>query len=344
MDDSALARYQRMRPWADPLIWLLVMTLLCALETVVAIWDARSAGRDVHSWEIVAWEASSHIALLVLVPGVIAWEARHPLRLSTLRQVWPWHLLASLVFSVAHVALMVALRTAVYALWGQRYDFGPWWTNWLYEYLKDVRAYALLLMGLQTYRLVMLRWQGEARVLDEPEPPLMTGTSEPNTNTALDRIEKLAIKFEAHGPSDRGTGMPGLEQPQPAAPTGGPLAAAPPATPPPAAPRYPERFLVRKLRHEFLIAARDIAWVQAQANYVALHVAGHDYLLRDTMTRFAQQLDPARFVRVHRSYLVNLDAVAAIEPLDSGDAKLLMRGGGTVPCSRRYRGALRGSP
>lgn len=117
----------------------------------------------------------------------------------------------------------------------------------------------------------------------------------------------------------------------------------PAPTAPLAPPPRPERFLVRKLRREFLIAAQDIAWLQAEANYVGLHVHGHDYLLRSTLTDFLTQLDPARFVRVHRSYAVNLDAIAEIEPLDSGDARLRMKDGSTAPCSRRYRSALAGN-
>ena len=97
---------------------------------------------------------------------------------------------------------------------------------------------------------------------------------------------------------------------------------------------------MRKLRREFLIAANDIEWLQAQGNYVGLHVNGHDYLLRSTLADFMTQLDPARFARVHRSYVVNLDQVAEIEPLEAGDARLLMKGGTRVPCSRRYRDAL----
>jgi len=109
---------------------------------------------------------------------------------------------------------------------------------------------------------------------------------------------------------------------------------------PPPPPR-PERFLVRKLRREFLIAATDIDWLQAEGNYVGLHVNGHDYLLRATLTDFLTQLDPDRFVRVHRSHAVNLGRLKEIEPLDGGDARLHMHDGTTVPCSRRYRDALR---
>ncbi|MDQ7971039.1 MAG: LytTR family DNA-binding domain-containing protein [Rhodocyclaceae bacterium] len=123
----------------------------------------------------------------------------------------------------------------------------------------------------------------------------------------------------------------------------GDAARAPPEPLPPEAsapPARPERFLVRKLRREFLIAAADIDWLQAQGNYVGLHVNGHDYLLRATLTDFLAQLDPARFVRVHRSHAVNLDRIREIEPTDGGDARLHLHDGSVVPCSRRYREAL----
>ncbi|MHA6205047.1 LytTR family DNA-binding domain-containing protein [Dyella soli] len=103
----------------------------------------------------------------------------------------------------------------------------------------------------------------------------------------------------------------------------------------------PERFLVRKLGREFLVAAREIEWAQASGNYVNLHVRGRDYPLRATMSGIEERLDPQRFVRVHRSYLVNLDYLAEIEPLETGDARLVMRDGATVPCSRRFRAQLR---
>lgn len=103
----------------------------------------------------------------------------------------------------------------------------------------------------------------------------------------------------------------------------------------------PERFLVRKLGKEFLIAAREIEWLQASGNYVNLHVRGRDYPLRATMAGIEERLDPQRFVRVHRSYLVNLDYLVEIEPLETGDARLTLRDGATVPCSRRFRNQLR---
>lgn len=104
----------------------------------------------------------------------------------------------------------------------------------------------------------------------------------------------------------------------------------------------PERFLVRKLGREFLVAAADIEWLQAAGNYVNLRVRGHDYPLRSTIAGIEARLDPRQFARVHRSYIVNLGQVASIEPLDAGEARLHLKDGGVLPCSRRYRQALRG--
>ena len=103
----------------------------------------------------------------------------------------------------------------------------------------------------------------------------------------------------------------------------------------------PERFLVRKLGKEYLLPAAEVEFLQAWGNYVNLRVRVHDYSLRATMASIEARLDPARFVSVHRSYIVNLDYVQEIEPLDSGDARARMRDGGQEPVSRRYRDNLR---
>ncbi len=98
---------------------------------------------------------------------------------------------------------------------------------------------------------------------------------------------------------------------------------------------------MRKLGKEFLLPAAEIESVQAWGNYVNLRVRGHDYPLRSTMAAIEQRLEAKRFVRVHRSYVVNLDFVVEIEPLDSGDARAKLRDGSHVPVSRRYRDELR---
>jgi DNA-binding LytR/AlgR family response regulator len=101
--------------------------------------------------------------------------------------------------------------------------------------------------------------------------------------------------------------------------------------------------MVRKLGKEFLIAANEIEWLHAQGNYVNLQVRGRAYPLRSTMSAVQALLDPEKFVRLHRSHIVNLDFLLEIEPLDTGDARLKLRDGTLVGCSRTYRDALRAS-
>ncbi|WVK02568.1 LytTR family DNA-binding domain-containing protein [Xanthomonas campestris pv. olitorii] len=119
------------------------------------------------------------------------------------------------------------------------------------------------------------------------------------------------------------------------------LLAAPDEGPPVEPLDRPERFLVRKLGRDFLVATADIEWIQASGNYVNLHVRGHDYPLRSTMAAIEAKLDPAVFVRIHRSYLVNLGQVQAIEPSDSGDARVHLRDASVLPCSRSHLAGLR---
>jgi DNA-binding LytR/AlgR family response regulator len=192
-------------------------------------------------------------------------------------------LLATVPFSLIHVVAMVGIRKLVYAAAGSEYEYGHWPREFLYEYLKDVRTYAFLLGIVYLYRFILLRLQGEARLLTAPE-----------AGPAVETVER------------------------------------------------PERFLVRKVGAEFLVPARDIEWLEAAENYVNLHVRGRVYPLRSTMTAIQDRLDPQRFIRVHRSYIVNLDFLVQIEPTDAGDAQLILKDGARVPCSRRYRQSLKG--
>ena len=68
-----------------------------------------------------------------------------------------------------------------------------------------------------------------------------------------------------------------------------------------------------------------------------LHLGEHSYLARSSLTALAAKLDPDRFVRVHRSALVNVDRIARLEPCGHGDQLLTLEGGRQLTLSRRYR-------
>ncbi len=281
MSNQATFDYRDFQRWRRPFetgFWLVLYGLNATFDSMTSAID--HAGHA--AWQPWVWEWSSALLTLALVPAVVAVERRWPLRFETWRQNLAWHVVASVAFSLIHVVGMIVLRKLAYALAGQYYDFGAWWANFGYEYLKDLRTYFWIIAMLRLYQLWRLRQQGEAKLLTAPD-------------------EGMPVE-----PVDR-----------------------------------PERFLVRKLGREFLLNASEIEWLQASGNYVNLHVRGRDYPLRATMAGIEERLDPLRFVRVHRSYFVNLDYLAEIEPLDSGDARMQLRDGAKIPCSRRYRTALR---
>ena len=279
---AMLDRYlQHRRVWEVGL-WTAWWLLDAAANSVVVIMDIERRGLTFAWWEPVIWEYSSSLVLLALLPAVLAFDRRLPFQAETWRRALPGHLLATIPFSLLHVFGMVGLRNLAYGAVDLPYDFGNWPKELLYEYLKDVRTYASVLIVIYLYRLLLLRLRGETRLLTAPDTGLPA--------EAVDR---------------------------------------------------PSRFLVRKLGAEFLVAAQDIEFLEASENYVNLHVRGRVYPLRSTMTAIQDRLDPGRFVRVHRSYIVNLDFLDQIEPLDTGDARLLLKNGSRIPCSRRYRSALR---
>ncbi|MGJ4749038.1 hypothetical protein ACQV5M_21930, partial [Leptospira sp. SA-E8] len=128
--------------------------------------------RTVPYWEPLFWEVTSNLMVGLLIPALIAFERRFPLRWDTLRRHLPWHLAGTVAFCALHLGGMMALRGLVYAAMNTPYVRDPWLTVFGYEYLKDVRSYVLILAAVLSYRLLLLRLQGEARELGLPDPPV----------------------------------------------------------------------------------------------------------------------------------------------------------------------------
>ncbi|SFU84090.1 LytR/AlgR family response regulator transcription factor [Pseudoduganella namucuonensis] len=103
--------------------------------------------------------------------------------------------------------------------------------------------------------------------------------------------------------------------------------------PPPAQLLVTERGVTRVVRVD------DIEWLETADNYVALHTAGGQPLLRQTLAGLLDKLGPS-FQRCHRRAAVRLASVASVEVDDKGDGELLLHGGARVPLSRQYRPAL----
>jgi two-component system LytT family response regulator len=104
--------------------------------------------------------------------------------------------------------------------------------------------------------------------------------------------------------------------------------------------RYLRRLPVRVGQRVILLDVEDIDWLQAADNYVTIHAAKREHILRSTLAELEQQLDPNRFARIHRSAIVALDRVGELHPSSHGDFEVFLRDGTRLALSRRWREQL----
>ncbi len=101
-----------------------------------------------------------------------------------------------------------------------------------------------------------------------------------------------------------------------------------------------ERLPIKSGGKTYFVRIGDIDWIEAAGNYVRLHVGKEDHLLRESMTALEKRLDPGRFVRVHRSTIVNIERIRDLQPLFRGDYVITLYDGTELPLSRNCRDRL----
>jgi two-component system, LytTR family, response regulator len=113
--------------------------------------------------------------------------------------------------------------------------------------------------------------------------------------------------------------------------------AAPPAE---EAPRWLERLAVKTADRVALLKVDEIDWIEGAGVYVQLHVKGKRHLHRETLSNLEQQLDPSRFVRIHRSTIVNVERVKELVPYFHGEYVVVLNDATKLKLSRSYRDRL----
>jgi len=101
-----------------------------------------------------------------------------------------------------------------------------------------------------------------------------------------------------------------------------------------------DRLVVKAGGTTRFIRVIDIDWIEAAGVYVTLHVGGKELLYRAALNDLAEKLDPRRFVRVHRSALINIESVVQLEPISHGEFEAVLKNGSRTRVSRTYRGQL----
>lgn len=101
-----------------------------------------------------------------------------------------------------------------------------------------------------------------------------------------------------------------------------------------------DRIVVKTRDRVVILDVEEIDWIEAAGNYVRFHVGDERIQMRKTLTAIQNQLDPDRFLRIHRSIIVNIDRVKQITPWYHGDGAVVLRDGTRLNLSRSYRGQM----
>lgn len=101
------------------------------------------------------------------------------------------------------------------------------------------------------------------------------------------------------------------------------------------------RVAVKKNRRIHLVRIDEVDWLETAGNYVSLHAGATEYLYRTTMAAIEPRLDPERFVRIHRSTIVNVDRIVELQPTFARELVVLLRDGTRLRLGAPYRDGLR---
>jgi two-component system LytT family response regulator len=100
---------------------------------------------------------------------------------------------------------------------------------------------------------------------------------------------------------------------------------------------YLRRLAVPTGPRSVFVRTEEIDWIEAERNYVRLHAGGRTHLLRENLSRIESGLDPAAFCRIHRSTIVNVDRIQAVESLSGGEYLVVLHDGTRLTSGRSYR-------
>ena len=103
---------------------------------------------------------------------------------------------------------------------------------------------------------------------------------------------------------------------------------------------YAKRFIIKSSGKVVFLKSGEIDWIEAEGNYLRLHVGKDSYLQRGTMNSVQERLDPKRFVRIHRSTIVNVEKVKELRPWPTGEYVVLMHNGKELTLSRGFKEQL----
>jgi two-component system LytT family response regulator len=105
--------------------------------------------------------------------------------------------------------------------------------------------------------------------------------------------------------------------------------------------RLPARFAVKTPQGALLVDADEVDWIEAAGNYVRLRAGANAHLLSETISGMESRLDPRKFLRIHRSRIVNQERIKLLRPLFHGEYEIVLKDGTRLTSGRAYRDRIR---
>jgi two-component system LytT family response regulator len=105
--------------------------------------------------------------------------------------------------------------------------------------------------------------------------------------------------------------------------------------------KYVDRFIIKSEGRIFFLKSSEIDWIEAAGNYVTIHTGSDAYTQRETMGGLEKKLDPKKFMRIHRSKIVNIDRIKEMKPWFRGEYVIVLKDRTELTLSRKYREKLK---
>ena len=167
--------------------YFLISTFISATSVIMEA--NRSGEPSFQLWEPFVWQWSSAISIIFLLPACVFLLKKQPFNWSKIKYSLAVYFIFSILFSIAHVSMMVAIRELIYWTQSTHYDFGNILIEFLYEYRKDFLSFISILVFIKGYGFIVSHLQGEAS-------PIAVGEEE-NITQRFDRllVKKLGKEF-----------------------------------------------------------------------------------------------------------------------------------------------------
>jgi two-component system LytT family response regulator len=104
--------------------------------------------------------------------------------------------------------------------------------------------------------------------------------------------------------------------------------------------KYLERLVIKASGRIYFLETTEIDWIEAEGNYVSVHCGKKSHLLRETISSLEAQLEPKKFLRIHRSSIVRIDRIQELQPWFHGEYRIILQNGTQLTLSRNYREKL----